>query len=292
MAASCGSKPRSNHGRPDNRGRVGGVVREVQRVRADASGLLRAVEIEEADARHDQAHDDHNDQPSDDHDIPSTAPKCPLRTIGRTWADVETALDLTSSGCADQRVWRFPVKSMLGQRCDRPRCFTPDGVLVTVPGPSSIRPTARWPAPRTHGSGEVCLACRAEFVDEPESGEQSSVVRITLPTAGRSRAMTPTSNHVVGLRRAPRSRSRSGSPGADLRGDLARPSRHAPAESSPARAARVDEGDQSSDLRWARASARTFFDLAPVHLVTRRRSRNSRNGTETASPSSASVPTS
>ena len=42
------------------------------------------------DARHDQAHDDHSDQPSDDHDIPSTAPKCPLRTIGRTWADVET----------------------------------------------------------------------------------------------------------------------------------------------------------------------------------------------------------
>ena len=166
-------------------------------------------------------------------------------------------------------VWRFPVKSMLGQRCDR-ALLTPDGVLGDRAWAVVDQADGKVASAKNPRKWRSLLACRAEFVGEPEVGQQSPVVRITLPDG---RSVTSDDADVDAMLSdyvgRPVTLASAAPQGATFEETWPDIDGMAPAEFIDSTRARVDDGESVSDLALGLAAPPgSFFDLAPVHLVT------------------------
>jgi uncharacterized protein YcbX len=114
------------------------------------------------------------------------------------------------------------------------------------------------------------LSCRAEFLEEPVAGETLPAVRITLPDGIVATSDDPKVHDVlstflgreVTLADAAPQGSRFEETWPDIEGI-------APTEFIDSTRVRSDDGEAVSDLELGLAAAPgTFFDLAPIHLVT------------------------
>jgi MOSC domain-containing protein len=77
-------------------------------------------------------------------------------------------------------LWRFPVKSMLGERLDRAD-VTESGVVGDRAYALIEVETDKVISAKNPKLGPAMLSCRAEFTESPREGEQPPPVRITLP---------------------------------------------------------------------------------------------------------------
>lgn len=81
-------------------------------------------------------------------------------------------------------LWRFPVKSMSGERLDAVE-LTPAGVLGDRAYALIDVETGKVVSAKSTRHFPDLLRCRAEFVDAPKRGEEMPPVRITLPDGRR-----------------------------------------------------------------------------------------------------------
>lgn len=165
-------------------------------------------------------------------------------------------------------VWRFPVKSMLGQRLEQV-AVTANGVLGdrawAIVDPSDGK-VASAKNPRKWRS---LLACRAEFLDDPSPDRPTPAVRITLPDGATVTSDDADVDEVLSTHLGRPVRLTSSAPEApifeetwpDVEG-------MAPTEFVDSTRARFDEGEPVSDISLAMLAPGSFLDLAPVHLVT------------------------
>jgi uncharacterized protein YcbX len=165
-------------------------------------------------------------------------------------------------------VWRFPVKSMLGERLDRVT-VTADGVLGDRAWAVVDASDGKVASAKNPRKWRALLACQAEFLDDPNGDAPAPDVRITFPdgTSVSSGDMAVHDALSKYLGRAVTLTSRV--PDApifeetwpDVEG-------MAPAEVIDSTRTRVDEGESVSDLSLAMAAPGSFLDLAPIHLLT------------------------
>ena len=165
-------------------------------------------------------------------------------------------------------VWRFPVKSMLGERLE--------GVTVT---PSGVLGDRAW-AVVDASDGKVAsaknprkwrglLACRSEFLDAPSADALAPDVRITFPdgTSVTSRdanvhdALSGYLGRAVTLTSSVPDAPIFEETWPDVEG-------MAPAEIIDSTRTRFDDDESVSDLSLGMAAPGSFLDLAPIHLVT------------------------
>jgi uncharacterized protein len=87
-------------------------------------------------------------------------------------------------------LWRFPVKSMPGERLDRAdvteRGFVGDRAYALIEVETGKVVSAKNPK-----LGPAMLGCRAEFTESPREGAQLPPVRITLPDGTSSTSASP-----------------------------------------------------------------------------------------------------
>lgn len=166
------------------------------------------------------------------------------------------------------QVWRYPVKSMLGERLD--------STALGARGVPGDRGWAVWDVERdgvtTAKRLPALRGCRARYLDEPRAGEAPPHVELTLPdgtrmttgdpeTPGRltkafGRAVRLVALGVPGTESAPRISSAGDSP--DVRRALMG---LAPGE--PEADMSAFPGERLVELRRG-----NFFDAMPVHLLT------------------------
>ena len=166
-------------------------------------------------------------------------------------------------------VWRFPVKSMLGERRDRVQ-LTTEGILGDRMWAVIDRVDGKVASAKNPRKWRSLLACRAEFVDEPVAGESPPSVRITLPDGATVTSEDRDADHVlsdyVGRAVTLASTAPQGAIFEETWPDV---EGMAPSEFIDSTQARVDDGEPVSDLALGLAAPPgSFFDLAPVHLVT------------------------
>lgn len=165
-------------------------------------------------------------------------------------------------------LWRFPVKSMLGERRERLEVGSGgvigDRALAVIDQADGKVASAKNPR-----KWRSLLACRAEFVEEPTAGERPPV-RITLPdgavvmsdAADVDRVLSDFLGRTVTLADAAPT-------GATFEETWPAIDGMAPAEFIDSTRSRMDEGESVSDLALGLAAPPgSFFDLAPMHLVT------------------------
>lgn len=166
-------------------------------------------------------------------------------------------------------LWRFPVKSMLGERLET-ATLTAQGIVGDRTWAVIDRADGKVASAKNPRKWRALLACQAAFVDEPTAGGAPSAVRITLPDG---RSVVSDDPHV--------DRALSDYVGRDVTLTAATPSGAifeetwpdidgmAPAEFIDSTRVRADEGESVSDLALGLAAPpETFFDLAAVHLLT------------------------
>ena len=166
-------------------------------------------------------------------------------------------------------MWRFPVKSMLGERRDH-AVLTTEGVLCDRMWAIIDRADGKVASAKNPRKWRALLACRAEFLDEPVFDGPPAPVRMTLPD-GRSitsddrdvdAALSDFLGRQVTLASTAPKDAIFEETWPDVEG-------MAPAEFIDNTRARVDEGESVSDLLLGMAApAGSFFDLSAVHLVT------------------------
>jgi uncharacterized protein YcbX len=166
-------------------------------------------------------------------------------------------------------LWRYPVKSMLGEQPTR-SVLTEIGVAgdrayAVIDGSDGKVASAKNPR-----KWRALLSCRAEFIDEPDVGEAPPPVRITLPDGT---IVTSDDSDVHGVLSRFLGRevtlANAAPQGATFEETWPDIEGMAPAEFIDSTRVRSDEGEAVSDLALGLAAAPgSFFDLAPVHLVT------------------------
>jgi uncharacterized protein YcbX len=77
-------------------------------------------------------------------------------------------------------LWRFPVKSMSGERLDEAE-VTEDGVLGDRAYALIEAKTGKVVSAKNPKLSPAMLGCRAQFAESPRAGEEPPPVRITLP---------------------------------------------------------------------------------------------------------------
>lgn len=166
-------------------------------------------------------------------------------------------------------IWRYPVKSMLGERRD--------GVAVAATGVEGDRAYAvidsadgKVASAKNPRKWRALLSCAAAFVEEPTPGQDPPVVRITLPDGTVVTSDDPgvdaALSNVVGRPVTLASTAPQGSTFEETWPDI---EGMAPTEFIDSTRVRTDEGESVSDLALGLAAAPgSFFDLAPIHLVT------------------------
>lgn len=87
--------------------------------------------------------------------------------------------DNAATGAVDA-LWRFPVKSMLGERLEQAE-FTATGIVGDRAWALIEVETGRVVSAKSVKRFPDLLGCRAAFVDAPRPGEQLPAVRIELP---------------------------------------------------------------------------------------------------------------
>ena len=166
-------------------------------------------------------------------------------------------------------LWRYPVKSMLGERRERVD-VTPTGVAGDRAYAVIDQSDGKVASAKNPRKWRTLLSCHAEFVDEPVSGDPAPPVRITLPDGSVVRSDDAKVGAVLSklLARdvALADTAPQGSTFEETWPDI---EGMAPAEFIDSTRVRSDEGESVSDLALGLAAAPgSFFDLAPVHLVT------------------------
>jgi uncharacterized protein YcbX len=152
---------------------------------------------------------------------------------------------------------RYPVKSMLGESISvsevGERGFLGDRTFAVVDEETGKVASAKHP--RRWGR---LLECRAEFVDDPVAGMPLPAVRITLPDGSTLQSNDPDAND-----RLSRFIDRS------VRLDGAAPERPMMEQYRPAVEGFPDASDETVvDEAMALVAPNTYFDAAPLHLVT------------------------
>ena len=87
-------------------------------------------------------------------------------------------------------LWRFPVKSMPGERLDTAE-VTERGVVGDRSYALIEVATGKVVSAKNPKLGPAMLGCRAEFTESPRDGEQPPPVRITLPDGTSSSSDAP-----------------------------------------------------------------------------------------------------
>jgi uncharacterized protein len=87
-------------------------------------------------------------------------------------------------------LWRFPVKSMLGEQVDTAE-VTERGVVGDRAYALIEAETGKVLSAKNPKLGPTMLACRAEFTESPRVGEEPPPVRITLPDGASSTSDAP-----------------------------------------------------------------------------------------------------
>jgi uncharacterized protein YcbX len=166
-------------------------------------------------------------------------------------------------------IWRYPVKSMLGERREQV-----DVATTGVEGDRAYavidRADGKVASAKNPRKWRVLLSCAAEFVAEPVPGEGPPQVRITLPDGRVVTSDDPdidaALSDAVGRPVTLASTAPQGSTFEETWPDI---EGMAPSEFIDSTRVRTDEGESVSDLALGLAAAPgSFFDLAPVHLVT------------------------
>jgi uncharacterized protein YcbX len=165
-------------------------------------------------------------------------------------------------------VWRFPVKSMLGQRLERV-AVTATGVLGDRAWAIVDAEDGKVASAKNPRKWRALLACRAEFLDEPTEAAPAPDVRITFPddvtvTSADANVDDRLSEYLgrpVRLTNSVPDAPIFEETWPDVEGI-------APTDIIESTRARFDDGESVSDLSLAMAAPGSFLDLAPVHLVT------------------------
>ena len=166
-------------------------------------------------------------------------------------------------------VWRYPVKSMLGEQREF-AVLTSDGVVGDRAWAVIDREDGKVASAKNPRKWRALLACRAQFVDDPQVGGPPATVRIVLPDGRVTTSDAPDVDAVLSdyVGRAVTLAS-SAPQGATFEETWPNVEGMAPAEFIDSTRARVDDGESVSDLALALAAPPgSFFDLAPVHFVT------------------------
>jgi uncharacterized protein len=87
-------------------------------------------------------------------------------------------------------LWRFPVKSMPGERLDQAE-VTERGVVGDRAFALIEAKTGKVVSAKNQNLGPAMLGCRAEFTESPREGEPPPPVRITLPDGTSSTSDAP-----------------------------------------------------------------------------------------------------
>jgi MOSC domain-containing protein len=87
-------------------------------------------------------------------------------------------------------LWRFPVKSMPGERLDMAE-VTERGIVGDRAYALIETETGKVVSAKNPRLGPAMLGCRAEFTESPREGEQPPPVRITLPDGKSSTSDAP-----------------------------------------------------------------------------------------------------
>jgi uncharacterized protein YcbX len=166
-------------------------------------------------------------------------------------------------------VWRYPVKSMLGERRD--------SVTVTATGVAGDRAYAvidrsdgKVASAKNPRKWRALLSCHAEFLEEPTAGDAPPPARITLPD-GTAVTSDDSNVHDVLSKLLGRevTLADAAPEGALFEETWPDVEGMAPAEFIDSTRVRSDESEAVSDLALGLAAAPgSFFDLAPIHLVT------------------------
>ena len=166
-------------------------------------------------------------------------------------------------------LWRYPVKSMLGERRDR--------VDVTATGVAGDRAYAvidrsdgKIASAKNPRKWRALLSCQAEFVEEPVAGEPPPPARITLPDGTVVMSDDPNVHDALSAFLGREVTLAGAAPiGATFEETWPAIENLAPTEFIDSTRVRSDEGESVSDIALGMAAAPgTFFDLAPIHLVT------------------------
>lgn len=167
------------------------------------------------------------------------------------------------------QLWRFPVKSMLGERLES-ATLTADGFVGDRAWAVIDRADGKVASAKNPRKWRPLLACRAAFVDPPEAGSPLPPVRITFPDGRSVTSDDPTVDRALSEHLGREVTLTSAAPsGAIFEETWPDVEGMAPAEFIDSTRARVDDGESVSDLALGLAAPPgTFFDLAPVHLVT------------------------
>ena len=164
-------------------------------------------------------------------------------------------------------LWRFPVKSMLGERRERVS-VTAGGVLGDRAWAVIDTADGKVASAKNPRKWRNLLECRAEYLGEPQPGVVAPV-RITLPDGHSVTSDDPTVDATLSAFVGRDVTLASAVPqGALFEETWPDVEGMAPTEFIDSTRARVDEGESVSDLALALAAPGSFFDLAPVHLVT------------------------
>ena len=166
-------------------------------------------------------------------------------------------------------LWRYPVKSMLGERRDRVET-TPAGVVGDRAYAVIDRSDGKVASAKNPRKWGPLLSCRAEFVDEPVAGEAPPPARITLPDGTVVTTDDPTVHDVLSKFLGRDVTLADSAPtGALFEETWPDVEGMAPAEFIDSTRVRTDDTESVSDLALGLAAAPgSFFDLAPIHLVT------------------------
>src|SRR5580765_1447132 len=77
-------------------------------------------------------------------------------------------------------VWRYPIKSMLGERCESVEVTT-NGIVGDRSWAIIDRADGKVASAKNPRKWQVLLQCRAEFLEQPQDLTDRPPVRITLP---------------------------------------------------------------------------------------------------------------
>ena len=165
-------------------------------------------------------------------------------------------------------VWRYPVKSMLGERCESVE-VTPNGIVGDRSWAIIDRADGKVASAKNPRKWQVLLQCRAEFLEQPQGLTDRPPVRITLPDGRTTSTDAPDIDAVLTEFLGREVTLASTAPDAPVY-EATWPNLDgiAPTDFIANTQARVDAGESVSELPLALAAPGSFFDVAPVHLVT------------------------